>query len=341
MAACAILLASTFPPPAIAATSDELEEEAAALMESLDSIQTEINETQERYDEAVAAREEAMEAMEEAEARIAEAQAVIEENQEKLSERAVALYKSNTIGIIDVILGTSSFTEFATLYETINIISQRDIDLVEESKAARAEADAAREEYQELAQAAEEQMQEAQEAQVELETKASEMQSEIAKISEELSELEAQESVDGDEASLLYSRNSTGVVIVGNGLFTHPCPGYTYLSSTFGYRTYDNSFHKGLDFAASTGTPIYAAASGTVTISGYSSSAGYWVVINHGNGLVTKYMHMVSMPYVSAGQTVSKGQNIGAVGSTGNSSGPHLHFQVELNGTAVNPEYYL
>jgi len=134
--------------------------------------------------------------------------------------------------------------------------------------------------------------------------------------------------------------SSAGATVVsGTGQFTNPCPA-GYLSSGFGYRTYDNSFHKGIDLACGAGNPIYAASSGTVIIAGYSASAGDWVVIDHGGGLVTKYMHASAL-YVSAGQTVSKGQNIAAVGSTGNSSGNHLHFQVEVNGTAVNPYLYL
>lgn len=132
---------------------------------------------------------------------------------------------------------------------------------------------------------------------------------------------------------------STDVVVSGNGQFTNPCPG-AYVSSTFGYRTFDNSFHNGLDLAAGSGTPTYAADAGTVVIAGWSDSAGNWVVINHGNGFVTKYMHHSALA-VTAGQSVSKGQQIGYVGTTGYSTGPHLHFQVELNGSPVDPQAYL
>ena len=128
--------------------------------------------------------------------------------------------------------------------------------------------------------------------------------------------------------------------ITGKGQFTHPCPG-SYLSSGFGYRSFDHSFHKGYDFASrGKSLPTYAAAAGTVVIAGWSNSAGNWVVINHGNGLVTKYMHHSKL-YVHAGQKVAKGQNIGMSGTTGYSSGIHLHFQVEVDGVAVNPGPYL
>ena len=134
---------------------------------------------------------------------------------------------------------------------------------------------------------------------------------------------------------------SSGNVVSGSGYLTHPCPGMTYQSSYFGeVRSFDSRPHKGNDYAAPTGTPTYAAAAGTVITAGWSNSAGNWVVISHGNGLVTKYMHHSSI-CVSAGQRVAKGQQIGYVGSTGYSTGAHLHFQVELNGTPVNPNNYM
>ena len=140
------------------------------------------------------------------------------------------------------------------------------------------------------------------------------------------------------------SAGSAGASVVsGNGTFTHPCPS-GYISSGFGYRTQPiagaSTNHKGIDFAAATGTPIYAAAAGTVISAGYAGNAGNLLVISHGNGLLTYYMHCNAI-YVSAGQKVSKGQNVAAVGTTGNSTGPHLHFQVMLNGTPVNPANYL
>lgn len=100
------------------------------------------------------------------------------------------------------------------------------------------------------------------------------------------------------------------------------------------------SSHTGLDIAASTGTPIKAAASGTVTFSGRKGSYGNMVVVTHGNGVQTYYGHCNEL-YVSAGTKVSQGQIIASVGSTGNSTGPHLHLEVRVNGTAYNPQNYV
>lgn len=100
------------------------------------------------------------------------------------------------------------------------------------------------------------------------------------------------------------------------------------------------SSHTGLDIATSTGTPVLAAASGTVTFSGRKGSYGNLLVITHSNGVQTYYGHCSKL-YVSAGTTVTQGQTVAAVGSTGNSTGPHLHFEVRVNGVAYNPQNYL
>lgn len=100
------------------------------------------------------------------------------------------------------------------------------------------------------------------------------------------------------------------------------------------------SSHTGLDIAASTGTPVVAAASGKVTFSGWKGSYGNMMVITHSNGVQTYYAHCSKL-YFDAGASVSQGQVIGAVGSTGNSTGPHLHLEVRVNGVAYNPQNYL
>lgn len=110
------------------------------------------------------------------------------------------------------------------------------------------------------------------------------------------------------------------------------------ITSRFGSRS--RGIHTGLDIATSTGTPIKAAASGVVTYSGYKGSYGYMVVIAHANSVQTYYAHC-SRLYVSAGDEVNQGDVIAAVGNTGNSTGPHLHLEVRVNGVAKNPQNYV
>ena len=122
-----------------------------------------------------------------------------------------------------------------------------------------------------------------------------------------------------------------------------PCS-YVLLTSPFGYRDAPtsgaSSYHQGVDLAGPEGTPIYASRSGTVTIATYSKSAGYYVTINHGDGFSSIYMHMTNY-VVSPGTKVAQGQLIGYMGSTGISTGPHLHFGIAYNGTYVNPALYV
>lgn len=141
--------------------------------------------------------------------------------------------------------------------------------------------------------------------------------------------------------------NSSEFVPYQGGAFVWPCPSSTRITSYFGYRTpdggYVNANHNGIDIGAPTGTPAVAAASGVVVIARYSNSAGNWVVISHGNGLYTMYMH-ASQLCVSEGQYVNAGDRILLVGSTGWSTGPHLHFGVGVGGYtskyAVDPLQY-
>ena len=131
---------------------------------------------------------------------------------------------------------------------------------------------------------------------------------------------------------------------VGNISFTWPCPGSSRITSYFGDRESPtegaSTNHKGVDIGASTGTSVVAAAGGTVVISQYSASAGNYIMISHGGGVYTVYMHLSSLG-VSKGATVSRGDYIGAVGSTGYSTGPHLHFGLRIGGGYVNPLNYV
>jgi murein DD-endopeptidase MepM/ murein hydrolase activator NlpD len=128
----------------------------------------------------------------------------------------------------------------------------------------------------------------------------------------------------------------------GSGTLTLPVAGP--VTSPFGPRTSPTTgakeFHEGIDIGAAQGTPIRAAASGTVTFAGQMSGYGNIVIVQHAGGLQTRYAHQSAMS-VTAGQTVAAGEVIGAVGATGEATGPHLHFEVRVNGVAVDPAPYL
>ena len=176
-------------------------------------------------------------------------------------------------------------------------------------------------------------------------------ESEYAKEAELLAQSEAQIDKELKEAERKYAdqiaalqaqQKASGINInATSGNWCWPLPGRYYLSSLFGgrslYGVYDN--HTGTDIPAPSGTPIYAANDGVVTKVNRnkdSSSYGYYCTINHGNGYVTLYAHQCQVPIINEGDTVSKGQVIGYVGTTGNSSGNHLHFELRINGVRGN-----
>ena len=134
------------------------------------------------------------------------------------------------------------------------------------------------------------------------------------------------------------------VTNLGNISFKWPCPSSGRITSGFGGRTSPtegaSTNHKGIDISASTGASIVAAADGEVVIATYSYSAGNYIMIDHGGGVSTVYMHC-SQLLASKGQKVKKGQTIARVGSTGYSTGSHLHFGIRSGGSYVNPSNYV
>lgn len=340
--------------------ADELEQqkesaeaEKEKLISQLNGIIDDMNETQEK----LTVKEEEINA---AEQELVQAK-INENNQyESMKKRIKFMYEGGNTQFLEVLLQSQSIGDLLNKAEYVSQLSSYDRDMLTEFQNTVKEVEekeaALQEEYTELNdlqdQLAEQQDQvqtlidskEAQIADIQDEIKANEATLEkLKKEAEEAKRLREEQAAAAAAGSggSSYTPPSGGNVVSGNGYFTHPCPGMTYQSSYFGeIREFEVGGHKGNDYAAPVGTPTYAAAAGTVLIAGWSNSAGNWVVINHGNGLVTKYMHHSSL-CVSTGQYVEKGQQIGYIGSTGQSTGPHLHFQVELNNVPVSPDSYL
>ena len=325
----------------------DAEKEKQSLEKQLESIVSEMEETKTKIEEKeteISAKEEEL------------IQAKVDENDqyESMKKRIKYMYENGNTQFVEILCESKSIGEFLNNAEYITTISEYDRTMLVEFQAVVKDVEeqeaALQAEYDELETMQNDLITKQDNVTELMESKDAEIEqisSDLGDTKDKLSELQAAAAAaerKQQEKNSGYSNNAGASVITGNGTFTHPCPGYTYISSEFGYREQPiagaSTNHKGMDFAAPAGTPIYAAASGTVTSASYSGNAGNMIVINHGNGLQTYYMHCNSM-YVRAGQTVSKGQNIGAVGSTGNSSGPHLHFQVMQNGTPVNPRNYL
>lgn len=353
-----------------ATTLEEAQEKADALEEQKNSAEAEKSSLTKELNDIIADMNAAQEklAKKQEEIKTAEedlVQAKVDENSQyqSMKKRIKYMYENGSTQFIEILIDSESIGDFLNKAEYVSQISAYDRDMLLEFqdtvKAVEEKEEALQAEYTELTKLQDELLSKQTEVQSLLEDKNIQIADLESQIGENAATLQAlieqaeaerikQEQAAAAAAAVAaassgggssYVPASSGNVVSGSGQFTNPCPGGV-VSSTFGYRTFDNSFHKGLDLAAAQGTPTYAAAAGTVIIAGWSDSAGNWVVIDHGNGLVTKYMHHSALA-VSAGQTVAKGQQIGYVGNTGDSFGAHLHFQVELNGTAVDPQLYL
>lgn len=283
---------------------------------------------------------------------IAEKQAQIDERWGDFKDRMQAMQVMHDSGAVAMITSAQSLYDLLTFSSTLQQVSEKDTEVLEEMNQQKAELEA---EKQELEQA----MAELESAKAALEDKSDQLSANIqaqdATISKLDADAKAQEQVVAekqklaDEAEAAYEQwvqqnASSGSGVCAEG-FIWPLPGAGRVTTEFGADQWVNgvfsSGHKGLDIAIAGGTPIYAAHNGTVAATTGHWSYGNVVMIDNGDGISTLYAHMQSAAIVSVGQTVTQGQVIGYVGSTGNSSGNHLHFEVRVNGVRQNPRNYI
>ena len=287
----------------------------------------------------------------------------LDSKKERFSETVRTTYEQGETSYLEVLLNASNFSDLLSRLEIVSAImddiQQKRDDLqatqdeqvqYQENLKYKAEELKSSEEQQKALQKSLQAYQKEQKAEYERIT------SEMDTVSDQIAEQSRKEAAAAAAAAAAAkkkggSSSSSSGSSAGNlssatltsGTFTWPLPGYTNNSSAYGWRVHPiygtRKFHKGEDIPAPTGTPIVAAASGTVTTAGWVSGYGNYTVINHGGGVMTAYGHQSAI-HVSVGQTVTAGQTIGLVGSTGNSTGPHLHFEVYVNGSTRNPMSY-
>lgn len=315
---------------------ERLEKESGDIQVQINSIDAQIAETDKRLNEEQAKLDAATE---KAEAKY-----------DLFKERFRVMCEQGDVSYIEMLLSSKSFSDFIDKAEIIKEISEHDKEIFDEMETTRLEIEKARndiatlKENQETAksnldsqkQALANKQKEQQNYMKELEEDAAAYQKIIDDADRAMESLKRQIS-----ASL--STTTGGKAYVG-GEFTWPTPSCYYITSSFSPRRKNPvsgiyKRHTGTDIGAAYGAAIVAANSGTVTLAGWNSGYGNCVIIDHGGGKATLYAHMSSYS-VSKGQYVQKGQQIGCVGSTGNSTGPHLHFEVLINGTAVDPMQY-
>ena len=283
-----------------------------------------------------------------------EANAIEEKQYEEMKIRIKFMYEKGNQFYLDMMLGAESFGDMLNKAQYVESISAYDRAKLEEFQLNRELIEVCKEELEEeeaLLQEAKAAVEKEQEnLEILIDSKEKEIavfEGDIAKKEASIKEYEAyireqDETIAALEKALREMEGTSGLKYDG-GMFKWPAPSYTRITSPFGWRKHpvdgDQRFYNGVDMAAPGGSPILAAYDGTVAAAGYSSTMGNYIYINHGSGLVTIYMHASAL-YVSAGQNVSKGDKIAAVGTTGTSTGNHLHFGVRLNGSYVDPMGY-
>ena len=337
----------------IGALEDQIEEKNA----EIETLQTDIA----SLDEEIAAK-----------------QVEIDETYALFKERMVALYQAGETSSLAMLLSSDSFADFVTNVQLMQAVSESDQQLVEklrtqkeeqqaqkdEKEAAEAEVQAAltqiqQDEEQLVLERADQQsaresleaayaesktaMQDLEAMKANYEANREEIEAEEAAVEAELQQLYASmASSSSSSSSGSSSSGSSSNVIVDTGdlSFRWPLPGYTTVTSGYGARW--GTTHTGIDISGGGcyGSPIVAAESGTVILCQWYSTYGQCIIVDHGGGYSTLYAHM-SAYAVSTGDYVTKGQTIGYVGDTGNVTGPHLHFEVRINGATQNPLNYV
>lgn len=306
-----------------------LDKEAELLDDMVDTLKKELNDSKEA---------------------LADAQGDLEENTELAGARIRAMYELGTTSYLSIILGSESLHDFISRVEIVRQMAEYDQKVIDQLKETKETIERETKAIQEKKDAQEKALNALEDNISALKKKQSESDSLIEgfnkKTAENIKAIEAAERAEAElQAEIRQAlANSSNENFVG-GQFLWPIPGYYTVTSPFGYRTHPTTgvykLHTGVDIAGSkiSGKPILAANSGKVIKAGYNRGYGNYVVIDHGGGFSTLYGHASKLA-VSAGQSVTRGDTIAYVGTSGYSTGYHLHFEIIENGEYKNPLSY-
>ena len=294
----------------------------------IESIKDNINETQGKINVAIA--------------ELNDLEARLEEQDDRLNARLRAMYMGGSIGVLDVLLGSDSISDFMTNMDRIQLIYESDREVIESLEEQHRVVDAHRQHLLDLqASLVADRNREASKKEA---LKKSQDQIAVKKTEVAENNKLLEQYIDGltAEANRLIAEIialQSDKEYIG-GIMKWPVPGASRITSEFGNRMHPilkiKKFHTGIDIAAPTGTSVVAANAGSVIKAGWNDSYGYMVMIDHGGGIVTLYAHNSSL-LVKTGDIVVTGDKIAKSGSTGMSTGPHVHFEVRKNGSYVDP----
>ena len=322
----------------------ELEKQNAPYQEKKAALQKQINATQKEidlYQEQIDALDADIQKYQK---EIDDINAEIDSNLAVFSERLVVLYTTGSFTSLEVLLSAKDFGEYLEKIQFTKALSDNDNRLLKSLSEDMAEVeekksviDKNKEDIVDAQKAIQEKQKELDAQYTEVNTIVKNNESEIADLQDDY------EALIDEQQKIQESLNEVTGNLVGTGNFIWPVPGYYKLSSKYGYRWHPVygtwRLHTGIDISSSGiyGAKIVAADDGVVSLSGWNGGYGNCVVIKHNNGYSTLYAHMKSASPLRKGQSVRKGDTVGYVGSTGTSTGPHLHFEIMYNGNYQNP----
>ncbi len=277
--------------------------------------------------------------------------AEIEENDKRLKDRLVIMYEYGSTSYIELLLESNGLADLVTRISVIRSVYNYDKDVINKFVESKQKVEEAKQlivneqnEQIEARNILEEKKSTLDSLKKEKDKIINELNSDIKALEKEEAKIEADyQAIQNELNAALSSSSKSSTQYKGNGKFCWPSAVSQRITSPYGYRPHPISgvrkLHRGIDIGAGMGTNVLAADSGTVMTAGWNNSYGYYITINHGSGLVTLYAHNSKL-LVSKGDKVSKGQVIAKCGSTGNSTGPHIHFEVQVNGKLQNPMNY-
>lgn len=272
-----------------------------------------------------------------------EAEENIEEKIDTFNQRLRVMYKNGNTGYLEVLLSAGNIKDFLSRQEMIQSIAEYDKELIRYMKEQRDLIEEKKVELEGQRASLEVTRSKLESRKRDLEKVSREKEELMGRLAQDIKSFEAEYDKLNDfakeiESKIVKLQRNTGPY--SGGKMDWPVPGHSRISSPYGYRIHPifktKKLHTGIDIPAPTGTSITAAAAGTVIYSDWLGGYGKVVMLDHGGGIVTLYAHNSSLS-VSEGQTVQRGATIARAGSTGNSTGPHLHFEVRKDGTYVDP----
>lgn len=278
------------------------------------------------------------------ELQLAEAEDRYAGQQDMLKTRLKVMYENSDVSYLQSLLESRNITEFFQKLSLISVITKNDKQLMDDLDQAKKDVEYKRDMQEKLKLNAEAEARNKQQAINQADTSRAMLDDQIRNEAESLKELERQEDQLLEESKklnkLINQLQKGGKKVYEGGTMKWPIPGHTKISSYFGNRYHPvlkkYKGHTGVDIPAPSGTSILAAAKGTVIIAGWQTGFGNTVIIDHGGGIATLYGH-ASKVLVRKGQSVNTGDLIAKVGSTGWSTGPHLHFEIRKNGNPIDP----